>query len=204
MERNVLDLESDFEESLSPSGQIALANRARRDDPKAILMLDVVQVVRAADLHSVQDIVEINPQLRLDSFAKEEPLGESQCLVTLERIPQARIIGSGVAYSPGPRILKFFDVEDGLACVVVVPIDVKRARQDVGPVRGIVVSQRAATLYNLHRRTTGIIVVSGNLPASHQVLHEGSPMVQELLPRTKRKLVHLADTQYVSAIVSCN
>ena len=88
-------LERDFEESLSSSGQIALANYARRDDSKAIQMLDVVQVVRAADLHSVQDIVEINPQLRPDSFAEEEPLGKSQCLVTIERSPQARIVWSG-------------------------------------------------------------------------------------------------------------
>ena len=58
-------------------------------------MLDVVQVVRAADLHSVQDIVEIYPQLRVDSFAEEEPLGKSKCLVTLERIPKARIEWSG-------------------------------------------------------------------------------------------------------------
>jgi hypothetical protein len=49
------DLERDFEESLSSSGQIALANYARRDDSKTIQMLDVVQVVRPADLHSVQD-----------------------------------------------------------------------------------------------------------------------------------------------------
>jgi hypothetical protein len=71
---SALNLERDFEESLSPSGQISLANDARRDDSKTIQMLDVVLVVRAADLHSVQDIVEINHQLRRDSFAEEEPL----------------------------------------------------------------------------------------------------------------------------------
>ena len=75
-------------------------------------MLDVVQVVRTADLHSVQDIVEIYPHLRLDSFAEEEPLGKSESLVALKRVSQAGIVWSRVAYSPSPRILKLVDVED--------------------------------------------------------------------------------------------
>ncbi len=77
-ERDVPHLERDFEKSLSSSGQIALANNARRDDSKTNLMLDAVQVVPAADLHSIKNIVEIYSQLRRDSFAEEESLGKSE------------------------------------------------------------------------------------------------------------------------------
>jgi hypothetical protein len=41
----LVDLECDFEESLSSSRNIALANDTGRDDSKIIKMLDVVQVV---------------------------------------------------------------------------------------------------------------------------------------------------------------
>jgi hypothetical protein len=123
---------------LSSSGQIALANDTGGDESKVIQMLDVVQVVRLADFHPVQNIVEIYPQLRIHSFAEEEPLGKSDSLVALKRVSQAGIVWSSVAYSPGPGILKLLEVEDGPTRVVVVLIDVKRARQDVGPVRALV------------------------------------------------------------------
>jgi hypothetical protein len=48
-----LKLERYLEESLSSSGQIALANHAGGDYSKTHVVFDVVQVVRTADLHSV-------------------------------------------------------------------------------------------------------------------------------------------------------
>lgn len=169
--------ECDLEESLSSSGQITLANDAGGDDSKANVMLDAVQVVPTADFHSVQYIVEIYPQLRIHSFSEKESLGKSDSLVALHWVSQAGIVWSRGAYSPSPRILKLLDVEDGSSRVVVVPIDVKRAGQDIGPVRGVGEAQRAANLCNLQWGSAGIIVVSGNRPTSNQVLHESSPVV---------------------------
>ena len=79
-------LESNFEEGLPSSGQIALANDTGRNDSKIRQMLDVPQVLRPADFHSVQNIVEIYPQLRFYSFAEEEQLGKPDSLVALKRV----------------------------------------------------------------------------------------------------------------------
>src|SRR5207237_944739 len=53
-----------------------------------------------------------------------------------------------------------------------------------------------------YRRSTHVVEVSGESPATHQVLHEGAAMVQDLLPRSNREFINLTDAQHMCAVVS--
>jgi hypothetical protein len=81
---------------LSPPWQIALANHPGRDDSEALQVLDIVQVVGPADLHAVQDIVKINPQLCRDFFVEKEVLGKRRfsCAEIAYRLPGLESISS--------------------------------------------------------------------------------------------------------------
>ena len=80
---------ADFEESLSSSRRVALANLATIDDAK-VGVIDVVCAVEVgvADLESIEEVSKFHSQLCTYPFTEIEVLSQCEILIAVERAAQ--------------------------------------------------------------------------------------------------------------------
>src|SRR5437764_5834380 len=164
----------------------------------------------SAGKHAVEDIKELHGQLAAEPLAKEKLLCKREVLVVVPREAKPIIERGGIPDRPGPGEGKFVNVKcrGGRRAVIVArPVHVEPTcsyevrRVALGCIRQWSAVETETARSDVDWRTAFIPVDHGKLPATDQVSHSGTTVVQELPAGAKRQFIHACHGEHVRLVI---